>query len=83
MVNVLDEVHNPGVREAVKRFSQWPTLPQVMSTLTSCNEDLDEQQSFMLCSLVQIFVNGEFIGGSDIIEELHASGELQDILVQP
>lgn len=29
VVNVLDEVYNPGLREAIKSFSQWPTIPQV------------------------------------------------------
>lgn len=28
-VNVLDEVYNPNLREAIKTFSQWPTIPQV------------------------------------------------------
>jgi monothiol glutaredoxin len=48
-VNVLDD---PGVREGIKRYSDWPTIPQ-------------------------LFVNGEFIGGSDIAMELFQSGELQ------
>ena len=26
---VLDEEHNPGLREAIKEFSQWPTIPQL------------------------------------------------------
>lgn len=29
VVNVLDEVYNPGLREAIKSFSQWPTIPQL------------------------------------------------------
>lgn len=28
-VNVLDERANPGVRDAVKKFSNWPTIPQL------------------------------------------------------
>jgi len=28
-VNVLDEDSNPGVRDAVKQFSNWPTIPQL------------------------------------------------------
>lgn len=55
VVNVLDEIYNPGVRDAVKQYTQWPTIPQV-------------------------FVNGEFIGGSDILEQMHNSGELADML---
>ena len=28
-INVLDEMYNPGVRDAIKVYSQWPTIPQV------------------------------------------------------
>ena len=28
VVNVLDEVYNPGLREAIKTYSAWPTIPQ-------------------------------------------------------
>lgn len=55
VVNVLDEVYNPGLRDAIKEYSQWPTIPQV-------------------------YVEGEFIGGADIIEEMHSAGELADLL---
>mmetsp|Transcript_6858 Transcript_6858/g.9824 ORF Transcript_6858/g.9824 Transcript_6858/m.9824 type:complete len:90 (+) Transcript_6858:29-298(+) len=51
-VNVLDY---PSIREGIKKFSQWPTIPQV-------------------------YVDGEFIGGCDIITEMHNSGELGDLL---
>ncbi|KAL2634261.1 hypothetical protein R1flu_005740 [Riccia fluitans] len=29
VVNVLDEHHNPGLREAIKVYSHWPTIPQI------------------------------------------------------
>ena len=29
VVNVLDDVYNPGLREAIKTYSAWPTIPQV------------------------------------------------------
>ena len=29
VVNVLDDLHNPGLRETIKSYSQWPTIPQV------------------------------------------------------
>lgn len=51
-VNVLDY---PDIREGVKKFSEWPTIPQ-------------------------LYVNGEFIGGCDIIEGMHESGELKEAL---
>lgn len=52
VVNCLDTVYNPGLREAIKEFSAWPTLPQ-------------------------LYVAGEFLGGSDLAMELHAKGELK------
>eukprot|EP00245_Coleochaete_scutata_P002063 TRINITY_DN1265_c0_g1_i1.p1 TRINITY_DN1265_c0_g1~~TRINITY_DN1265_c0_g1_i1.p1 ORF type:complete len:308 (-),score=66.85 TRINITY_DN1265_c0_g1_i1:355-1278(-) len=54
-LNVLDEHHNEGLREAIKAYSQWPTIPQV-------------------------YVNGEFIGGADILSEMVTSGELKKVL---
>ncbi|GAB5371340.1 hypothetical protein AAMO2058_001571300 [Amorphochlora amoebiformis] len=55
VVNVLDDLHNPGVRDAIKELSDWPTIPQ-------------------------LYVNGKFIGGADIVSEMGASDELKDIL---
>jgi len=51
-VNVLDY---PDVREGVKKYAQWPTIPQ-------------------------LYVNGEFIGGCDIIKDMYESGELKELL---
>jgi len=51
-VNVLE---HPEVREGIKIFSNWPTIPQ-------------------------LYVKGEFVGGSDIMAEMYESGELQDLL---
>jgi len=51
-VNVLDD---PAIRNGVKEFSNWPTIPQV-------------------------YVNGEFLGGSDILLESYQNGELQEII---
>lgn len=50
--NVLEDEE---VRQAIKDYSQWPTIPQ-------------------------LYVNGEFVGGSDIMMEMYQSGELQQIL---
>ena len=33
VLNVLDETYNPGLREAIKEYSQWPTIPQVRDNL--------------------------------------------------
>ncbi|CAM9421686.1 unnamed protein product [Ascophyllum nodosum] len=51
-VNVLDY---PAIREGVKTYTDWPTVPQV-------------------------FVNGEFVGGSDIMMQMQESGELEALL---
>ena len=51
-VNVLED---DGVRQAIKEFSSWPTIPQ-------------------------LYVNGEFVGGSDIMAEMYQAGELQELL---
>jgi monothiol glutaredoxin len=53
-VNVLTD---PAIREGIKAFSSWPTIPQ-------------------------IYIDGKFVGGSDILMELFQSGELQKLLVQ-
>ena len=48
----IDVLSDPEIREGVKQFTQWPTIPQ-------------------------IFINGEFIGGCDIVTEMFQSGELK------
>jgi len=50
----VDVLEDPVVREGVKRYSKWPTIPQV-------------------------YINGEFIGGCDIVREMYASGELEPL----
>ena len=49
VVNVLDEQYNPGLREGIKEYSAWPTIPQ-------------------------LYVAGEFVGGSDIVQEMAGLG---------
>jgi monothiol glutaredoxin len=46
---------DPEVREGVKTYSNWPTIPQ-------------------------LYVKGEFVGGCDIVMEMHQSGELLTLL---
>ena len=50
-VNVLADEE---IRQGIKEFSQWPTIPQ-------------------------LYVNGEFVGGADIMREMYQSGELQKL----
>jgi len=51
----VDVLAEPEKREAIKQFSNWPTIPQV-------------------------YVGGKFIGGCDIVRELHARGELAPLI---
>ena len=51
-VNVLE---SDEMREGIKKFSNWPTIPQ-------------------------LYVKEEFIGGCDIVKEMHESGELLELL---
>jgi len=51
----LDVLADPEIRDGIKEFSNWPTIPQV-------------------------YVNGEFLGGSDIMIELYQKGELQQMV---
>mmetsp|Transcript_20364 Transcript_20364/g.24448 ORF Transcript_20364/g.24448 Transcript_20364/m.24448 type:complete len:197 (-) Transcript_20364:68-658(-) len=56
----VDVLQDPELREAIKKFSNWPTIPQV-------------------------YMDGEFVGGSDILMSMHQSGELKEMMdeVQP
>ncbi|AGP39830.1 glutaredoxin [Sorangium cellulosum] len=47
----VDVLSDPALRDGIKEFSSWPTIPQ-------------------------LYIRGEFIGGCDIVKELHATGEL-------
>jgi monothiol glutaredoxin len=51
----VDVLQDAALREGIKEYSQWPTIPQ-------------------------LYVRGEFIGGSDIVSALDVSGELRDKL---
>ena len=51
----FDVLSDMQIRQGIKEFSDWPTIPQV-------------------------YVNGEFIGGSDILIEMYNSGELREKL---
>jgi monothiol glutaredoxin len=51
----VDVLQNPDIREGIKQYANWPTIPQ-------------------------LYVNGEFVGGSDIMREMYQTGELQKLL---
>lgn len=46
-----DVLSDEDLRQGIKDYSNWPTIPQV-------------------------FINGEFVGGCDIMLQMHQSGEL-------
>lgn len=50
----VDVLQDQGVRQGIKAFSDWPTIPQ-------------------------LYVKGEFVGGSDIMMEMYESGELAQL----
>ena len=51
----VDVLQDQEVRQGIKEFSDWPTIPQ-------------------------LYVKGEFVGGSDIMMEMYEAGELQAML---
>jgi monothiol glutaredoxin len=53
----FDVLRDPELRQGIKEFSNWPTIPQ-------------------------LYVKGEFIGGCDIIREMHANNELETVFRQ-
>jgi monothiol glutaredoxin len=51
----VDVLQDPEIREGIKEYSDWPTIPQ-------------------------LYVKGEFVGGSDIMMEMFQAGELQQLI---
>ncbi len=51
----FDVLSDMEIRQGIKDFSEWPTIPQV-------------------------YVKGEFMGGSDILIEMYNNGELKEKL---
>ena len=51
----VDVLQDQEVRQGIKSFSDWPTIPQ-------------------------LYVKGEFVGGSDIMMEMFEAGELQAMM---
>ncbi len=53
----VDVLQDEGLRDGIKTFSDWPTIPQ-------------------------LYVKGEFVGGSDIVREMFNAGELQTLMTE-
>jgi len=54
----VDVLQDPDIRQAIKEYSDWPTVPQ-------------------------LYVKGQFVGGSDIMMEMFENGELQQLVGAP
>jgi monothiol glutaredoxin len=54
-VHTVDVLTDPALRQGIKAYSDWPTIPQ-------------------------LYIDGAFVGGCDIVREMHASGELRDLI---
>ena len=50
----LNVLENDDLRQGIKTYSNWPTIPQ-------------------------LYVKGEFVGGCDIIRQMHESDELESL----
>ena len=53
----VDVLADPEIREGVKQFSSWPTVPQ-------------------------LYIKGQFIGGSDMMAGLYQKGGLQKLVAE-
>jgi len=53
----VDVLQDMEVRQGIKSFSDWPTIPQ-------------------------LYIKGEFVGGSDIMMEMFEAGELQAMVAE-
>jgi monothiol glutaredoxin len=54
-VHAIDVLADSVIRQAIKTYSDWPTIPQ-------------------------LYFNGTFVGGCDIVREMHESGELRELI---
>lgn len=51
----VDILENSEIRQGIKEYSNWPTIPQV-------------------------YIDGQFVGGSDVLIEMYQKGELQQMV---
>ena len=53
----VDVLADEQVREGIKKFSNWPTNPQ-------------------------LYIKGQFVGGCDIVKEMHGDGSMEELLIR-
>jgi len=51
----IDILENSEIRQGIKEYSNWPTIPQV-------------------------YIDSQFVGGSDVLIEMYQKGELQQMV---
>jgi monothiol glutaredoxin len=54
-VHAIDVLADPAIRQAIKIYTGWPTIPQ-------------------------LYLDGAFLGGCDIVREMHETGELAALI---
>jgi monothiol glutaredoxin len=54
-IHTVDVLADPVIRQEIKTYSDWPTVPQ-------------------------LYLNGTFVGGCDIVREMHETGELAQLI---
>jgi monothiol glutaredoxin len=54
-LHTVDVLAHPAIRQEIKIYSDWPTIPQ-------------------------LYLNGTFVGGCDIVREMHETGELAQLI---
>ena len=52
-----DVLSDSSLREGIKQFSNWPTIPQ-------------------------LYIDGEFVGGCDIMRSMYESGDLEKLIAK-
>ncbi len=51
----VDVLEDWDIRQGIKEYSNWPTIPQV-------------------------YINGQFVGGSDVLIQLYQEGQLAEMI---
>jgi monothiol glutaredoxin len=54
-LHAVDVLANPAIRQEIKTYSDWPTIPQ-------------------------LYLDRTFVGGCDIVREMHETGELAELI---
>ena len=94
-----DVLSDPELRQGIKDFTSWPTVPQAcgrpsgrpappsqragspwLAGLHSATQRVPDNWALTRNYLAQVFIGGEFVGGSDILMGMHKDGSLEKML---